>query len=414
MKSFTNIEHECQSITLLDESFTSVDTPPGFKGALLPHQGVVISALLDLENNRKLQVAGHRVESNAIVLSEPFGSGKTIILLSLILLNPIPKAFPFMANHAVLCATKKPEYHQIKIKYVGTKLINHTLIVVGASVLIQWFEAIKQFTPLRVVKIDNYYDIVKFRKSYEKNSARADIILLKNGLMSGNLDGVDTLQCRSSVAAMAGITTGGCWARVIFDDFDSIKIPTGITMLPALSTIFVSATKNYAHTKYAGTSWLNSIYTPLSGVINDSTLFTNFNIRSHEDFISASISMPNINAYACIYDNPDDNYIKLIGAMGDMDNIMEMLNGDAINAAADALNIKTTSIADIFEKLLDTKYDQYIYDQKLINVLQKAKDTYLLLPVRESIQGRETDRSGESAQKAHYTAIKGPYAAATI
>lgn len=415
----TSIENKFHQINHLTEAYDIIDTPVGFKDIVLyPHQATVIRAMLDLEDKRVVELVIHKepyfsitssyvsIQSSAMVLSEPFGSGKTFEILGLILCRPIPRAIPPHANYLVMTSQvtryergKRVENfkHEIVKMHTGpSKLIRANLIVVGSSVLLQWEGIIKKHTNLRVFVVGNYYSLTKFYEYFGNKLLWAfDVILLKNGTVTGNfkMPGDDPSKVRdlhSLVSAIGKITTGYCWARVIYDDFDTIKIPVDADVIDSLFTVYVSATmretptgrygNNHASYKNVEQILREKIH-PLTYVTKDATLFTNFNIRNAAAYVEESTHIPIINKYAYVYKNPDDNYIRLIGAMGevDADKIMEMLNGDAISTAAEELGMKTTSVADIFQKMLDNKYEKFLRDQKVLEVIDQTIGTFAVL-----------------------------------
>ena len=63
--------------------------------------------------------------------------------------------------------------------------------------------------------------------------------------------------------------------------------------------------------------------------------------------------------------------------------VMEMLNGDAIETAAERLGIKTNSVADVFQLMLGKEYDRY---KKSVDVLGFIEEV-------EPMQGRRTPMS---------------------
>lgn len=401
----------------LNEGFDAIDTPEGFKShvQLYPHQATVVKALVDVEDRRVVTVrttdydeitSGEvKIETSAMVLSEPFGSGKTIEILAMILVRPIPKAYPVHANSITIKVEQprdryrrgdKPKQlfrHEIVRKFTGPDaLIRPNLIVVGSSVLVQWENAIKEFTNLKCFVVGDYYRLQQFLQMYRSGKVKAyDIILLKNGKVTGNfvLPGEDPSQTkdyRSLISVIGKMTANSCWSRVIYDDFDTISIPPGSGAINALFTVYVSATTKAEPMGKTPIVKYNSILdavrertVPLNLVVKDKSLFTNFNIRNTAEFVEASTKIPIINGFRYVYNNPDDNYIRLLGAMGEQDanNIMEMLNGDAIGTAAEALGIKTTSVADIFQRMLDKKYEKYLHDQDVLETLDKVRKNVL-------------------------------------
>lgn len=418
--TFTSVNHALDTQLELEENFEAIETPNGFKNIeLYPHQATVIKALIDAEDKRVITVRSGdfdeitngqvKVETSALVLSEPFGTGKTYMILGFIMERPIPKAFPGHVNSIIIkndegkyvpAYRKKDQAkqlfrHEIVRKFTGPNaLIKPNLIVVGSSVLIQWEREIKEHTTLKVLSIGNYYQLQKFYQLYLERKLKAfDIILLKNGKVTGNftLPGEDPstqTDYRSLITVIAKMTAGSCWSRVIYDDFDTISIPAGSMAINSLFTLYVSATTKATPNGRAQMVTYKSLLdafaqrqTPLTLVTKDKTLFTNFNIRNKSDFVEKSTKIPNLETYRYVYSNPDDNYIRLLGAMGEQDanNIMEMLNGDAIGTAAEALGIKTNSVADIFSRMLDKKYERYMNDQYVLETIERVRNEIIPL-----------------------------------
>jgi hypothetical protein len=400
-QSFVAENHILGERIELTSVYATIDTPAGFHDIqLYEHQKVVVKAILDAEDRRVLTVrtreysdlttSAVKVETSALVLSEPFGSGKTIEILALILWRPIPRAFPVHINN-VDPVTHRPEYHtEITQRFTGQDaLITPNLIVVGSSVLVQWENAIRDLTSLKVLKIGDVFGLKAFRERYESKRLNTyDIVLLKNGNVTGSfvLPGEDPTKVRdyrSLVTVMGKLTSGSCWSRVIYDDFDTINIPVDTREINALVTLFVSGTQKIQVLPRENKTVYSDIREmlraaaspPLESIFRDQILFTNFNIRNEHSFTETSTQITKINAYRYVYANPDDNYIRLLGAMGEEDatGIMEMLNGDAIETAAVALGIKTTSVADIFQKMLDKKYERYLHDQRVLETITRAR-----------------------------------------
>jgi SNF2 family DNA or RNA helicase len=407
-KTFTTAEHAEASQLYLTEAYESVG-PSKLKGVqLYPHQATIVAAMLDLEDKRVIRVDSSCdltieqtvLETSAMVLSEPFGTGKTIEILEFIERRPLPRAFPTYANSIVL-DTRQLKRHQrrneptemfvteVTRRFTGPDaLIKPNFIVVGSSVLTQWENAIKEFTNRKCLVVGDFYDLKEFDRLYKERKLNAyDIVLIKNGKVTGNflLPGEDPLNVpdyRGLVSVVGSIIQNSCCSRVWYDDFDTIAIPSGTQAINAMFTVYVSATTKIDTSKKITQKSYSSIIeafrdlgTPLHLVTRDNILFSNFNVRNISDYTESSTKITKIQGYQYVYDNPDDNYIRLIGAMGEEDakNIMEMLNGDAIATAADALGIKTTSVADIFQRLLDKKYEKYIHDQDVLELLGKLK-----------------------------------------
>jgi SNF2 family DNA or RNA helicase len=383
----------------LDPTYEGVDpVVPGLSGIKLrPHQCVVVRALIDLETARVAKLdcgkTVNTVASSAIVLSEPFGTGKTYEIIAMVLLKPIPQAIP--DYKFVTAPTYEPRIGTsfvLERRITGKSTIRPNLIVVGSSVLIQWERAIAEHAPqLRVFTIANYYSLKQFQSMYNSGAVNHfDVVLLKNGKVTGRLalgNDANTREYHSLVTTIGKITYGKWWSRVFYDDFDVIELSGNA--IDALSTVYVSATRKKNRDPRQSTRIADfrgrlrdTFRRPLVEVTTDTVLFRCFNVRNDSEFVEASTRVTVMNQFKYVYDNPDDNFIRLIGALGE-DNanaIMEMLNGDAPGTAAEMLGIKSNSIADIFQKVLDNKYDDYIVSSRAVDACARARDVAARIP----------------------------------
>lgn len=404
LKSIIQDVNELGHTIKLNEEYEVIEHVDKLKTRLYPHQQTVVKALVDIENKRyqflntkafkHLAVDKPILFTDACVLSEPFGSGKTIEILAFLLYSEVPRVLPehqFINNYHSKWLPRPGDhevhksvfYTEVITKY--NKFIRSNLIVVGKSVLVQWENAIKQFTDLSVFTIGSVHNLKKFYEMYLDDEIKYfDIILLKNGTVTNSflLPGekqTDIKSTRPLLEVMSKITSDSCWKRVIYDDFDTIEVAPDVGNIHALFTIYVSATKRYMKQLNQKTQNHKNIidlitsesFRYLSKIQDDKNLFTNFNVVNEQKFTEKSTSLPKIDMHKYVYSNPDDNYIRLIGAMGENDanTIMEMLNADAITTAAENVGIKSTSVADIFEKILSDKYQQYLEDTKIIDII---------------------------------------------
>ena len=399
-----------KNILRLDETYAKVDTPEGFKITLLPHQQVIIRAMQDLEQNRYIRVTGLQrnqmeipdegvIETCAGVLSDKLGSGKTYDILGLIAHgknNRIPKtsnisALPLARRDRMVKMLHRNAYDLSNYDHIGcktevrrvyNKFIPLTLIFVSKSVLLQWQKAINENTNLKVFMIENIFSMkVFYRMLFKPNKndniqklLTYDIILIKNGDISGlfepeelketHLEGVGV---KKILSVFGELFKDFCFERVVLDDFDTLGIPNNAFTIPALFTWFVSATKKAItsnNKEYESKTIIDAVtnYRPAyTSVWKNRNLFTFFNISCDEKFVDNSTQASKVEFYSYQFHNPNEQYIGLLGAMGTADahQIMEALNGDAINTAAGEVGIKSTSVADIFEKVLDNKWNIY-------------------------------------------------------
>ena len=390
----------------LDRRFAQSETPAGLHGVdLYPHQKAALAALLDIERKRVINIniencfksgvtMSGSITSSAAVLSEPFGSGKTIVIISLILSSQIPRAVPEHRNEFDYRSVHVVYKMEVVRKFVGkSALLRPNLIIVGPAVLIQWVDTIHRHSDLKVLVIENSHGMQEFQKLYETQRARLNaynIVILKSGMMTGYKD--NKACTTGSIARIADITRTSCWSRVIWDDFDTITVPGDSVIVNALFTIYVSATNKLSSGREARRDWTdgdgtsaetairNQLMPRISEVHHDAILFNVFNVRSDPSILQR-VLVPTLHQYKYLYDNPDDTYIKLLGVMKNEDatSLVEMLNGDAVGMAAATIGIATKSVADIFQRVLDRKYTICTDAKRVVELLRSWKTSLLTL-----------------------------------
>lgn len=398
---------------LITEPFSKVDHVPGLKTTLYPHQQGVVKAMLDLEAKRSFEVVDSitrkitRISYNAGVLSEPVGSGKTIDILSVVILSRIPRAIPDIMELPYAKSASSVGFVRRRFK----KFLKPTIIFVGTSVMKQWETAIKTFTSLKSFSVNSIIELKQLLPMISDRSVNDyDIILVKNGKITRPIelpDGI-VLEDKNKVALayiynIIANLRSYCWARVVIDDFDTIKLPHNAGVVNGVFTWYISSTRKKMEFRSSG----NKIVTCASDLIKNfdygcanimynHALFHMFNVRNDIEFLKATTSVPNPKYHVAIFKNPNDRYISLLAGMGDNDinRITEMLNGDAIGEAAEAAGIKTTSVASIFEKILGGKFQQYRYAGDLLAFIEHVREEESnRLPMSENPD--EEDRYGK-------------------
>jgi len=393
----------------IDETFECVEHVEGLKTNLFPHQKPIVKAMVDLEMFRTIQIRDeyeYEIKTSAAILSEAVGSGKTIDILSLILLQKIPKVFPDISELTMIeeSANKRRRtklYYASIIRKKFKNILKPTLIFAGVSVIDQWEKAITTFTSLKFFTV---FDVRGLQKLIDKMETKEvnyyDIILVKNGKITRpitlpdnilvedkNLD-KSTLYIYNVLANMRR----HCWARLVIDDFDTIKLPHNAGVVNALFTWYISSTKKrmerrIIHNNQFSTTSDMLMYSnySCSDIMKNNVLFYNLNIRNNPEFVKMTNNISSPRFYVYVFENPNDQYMGLLGAMNNSEanEIMEMLNGDAIATAAGRLGINTGSVADIFELMLGKQYDLY---KNAVNVLDFIKEV-------EPMQGNRTPMS---------------------
>lgn len=413
--------------TFLTDGSEKVQNPK-LSVELYEHQKTAVAALLQIEAKRTFSAyfpqkkENYTIGTNAAVLSERVGGGKTFIILELIAQSPIPRALAtkVVLDHPKLTAGRHvnesdairmifENVNDVNLHYTGPNaLIHPNLIIVGASVLDQWIHNIREFTTMKAFVVRCQADMKKFIQFYRNNDLRQfHIVLLKNGKYTGDLELKDGKECGGLIYAMNEVTQGCCWSRVIYDDFDTIGIVPGSNRVNALFSIYVSATEKtdaapvYRKKEEIVYENLADILTrtqaPLQNTVRDRLLFTNFNVRNSAEFSKSSARITILEIYRYVYDNPDDNFIQAIGVLGaeDARETVEALNAGAYATAAQKWGCESRSAGDIFRKMLDTKYDEYMVNVNAIELVAKTRAVVMELepyPEEKKFKQKVLDR----------------------
>ncbi len=311
----------------------------GFVGiTLLPHQQAVVAALVAAERSGSIVQTCHEYDmltcdpiemrTSAVILAEAFGSGKTIELLALCLHQR-----GYRIDRPLYNKDAPSNWYKNYVKETSPVVMT-TLIFVASSAFAQWEHTVRTHTVLSILLIKKSADLLLL-----DGAASYDIVLVRNGMTAK----------KSFISLIAN--KGVKWHRVVYDDYDMIKLPNDTAFISAQFSVFVSAT-------CAVTGRFSR------KVAADQLLKTHFSIKCLPSFVQKSIDIPRINSYIHAESSSANCLIKLLRDLNAHD-ISEMLNGDAVCAAATMLGIKSTSISDIFQRVLDKKYKDYT-EAKLI------------------------------------------------
>jgi len=389
--------HKDRKIQYLTENHQTAEQPSGLKNIILyPHQKTALRAMLDLEEARMLKIMRDHcfdskkpyiiAETSALLLSEEFGAGKTIEVLALIASRQIPRAIPTHMSWITSHLDCTLGCVDVVVKYEGPDvLIRPNLIFVHSSILVQWCNAISEFTDLKYLKVGNYHELLKFQELYNSsNLSQYNIVLVKYGNVSGDLTkfGLDSnKQHYSIVNLIRHITRDKCWSRVIYDDFDTCPTPKSL-LVPALFTIYVSASATFKPTRETPlnvSGGLLSAYPAINNAIWDEYLISNFNIRCAKEYVDGSVNTTVVECYRYRSDNPHEIFIGFVKLLGDK-NVAQMLNGDAIHTAAASIGIATNNAVGIFSHLLSARYNSYIHACEMIKTAESYMKDMETLP----------------------------------
>jgi SNF2 family DNA or RNA helicase len=393
----------------IDEEFLFIDDIEGLKTNLFPHQKPIVQAMMDAENNRKsvIKTTGgmdgvpaetFTVVNSSCVLSEPVGSGKTIDVLALIIAQKFPKACPDVGiiDFNDSCASSMVSVVRKKYK----NILYPTIIFAGVSVVDQWVQAIKEFTSLRYFAVYHVRDLqLLIEMMSSKKINNYDVVIVKNGKVTRPIKFPEFIKVeiknRKSTPYIYNIIANicnVCWSRIVVDDFDTIKLPHNSGLVSGLFTWYISSTKKYMTIRKKNNIQFRTtedmlMYSKFScgKIMYNQILFNCLNIRNKPEFIESTNNLPSPKFFVYVFKNPNDRYMGLMDIMNDdqASQIMEMLNGDAFETAAETAGIKSTSVADIFQKILGEQFENYETSIKVIEFIDRNEDAKSRRPYTE-------------------------------
>ena len=174
--------------------------PLNFSLSLKQHQLTMLHAMHELEKqNTKLQNTNFTLQSNVGIIADTTGAGKSIEILAHIVANPtVAVSHKIVQNFGAMIF--------VKHEHEESETIQSNLIVVPHSCVVQWNEYVLQHTKLTTATITKRKDIEFYHNSMKSGKIHNDIVICSNSMYNEFID----INVR--------------WARVIFDEADSINI----------------------------------------------------------------------------------------------------------------------------------------------------------------------------------------------
>lgn len=401
-----------------------IEQPGSIKHALYEHQKTILYRKWILDKSRVIQIPNEdavkrfsAVTSDQLIVTSdaqhvelPPGSGKTPIEIVYTYMYPKPrKIIPRTANSIIGYSWEETKYVQVDenqhhmnknehfnefrmvVSLMYEKSINPVAYV--CKPLVQVMAEIKRFCPqLKVFTIRDAKSLKQFRDSYNDGSInKYDMVIIKytSTTVSFNLEAKcqkdddeyivpDDGKIYNMTDAINIIMKGCAFQRAIYDDYDTVKFAQEAKELNAHYVTLVSGTnderqlvENKRDVRYNSLTdmFRQNMHARIWDFPRDRVACETFGCIVEKDYMKRSMNLPHYVQYMYVFDNPNDKYIHLMGVMGNANEIMEALNGDAIKTAAEKLGMKTDSVADMFAKLLGKSYDAYIADKHILRVI---------------------------------------------
>jgi len=391
MAQDTTVQCQCLYNNLTEESaqILQSDALSVLNVELKQHQKAAIHAMMELEtkgyvdavfkyysNKEKLL----RIETQIGILGDKVGSGKTLIIVSLLIEKPDMIIRPLYYASDLYTTIREVDYNGSNVH--THKPIRINLIIVPKSIHHQWVECFeKQVTNFRYVSIKD--------ASERPNVDRlVDNLRSTAGTADTNNTDVRVLLCNDTTAQYVFDVFGSknyMFERLIIDEADTIKIGSIVNSnIRTNFTWLVTGTTNGV--AYSNKKYIKEIFDRNMGWLPDF-----ITVKNSDDFMSRSMALPKPNRITVQCITP--NEINILATHIPKD-IMKMINAGNVEQAAKRLNCNIGT-ADSIYKVIAANYERAI-NNKTLELEAEQKKKYI---------SRKTDTQGtkgeqiESAQK---------------
>jgi len=360
--SWVDHPHSANQPTPVNETCTQCPPTSAFiKRPLFGFQRAVVQAARDLIERTGLPIieSGRFCETRSLLLAEPPGSGKTIMIAAIAASFHEQRLYPSYIPRGV----------PIFCKMIPERVLLPALVIVANSVFEQFRREVVHNTTLRVLPL---------RDNIEKRLAPYfETITLSNGVEHSPIDGLDVILVRNGtthgthpLAAISSVLSdkapGAVFGLIVFDDVDKLNLPPtakvcGVKVQnyvpPSLFTVYATAslpderTPNFK--KIAGS--------PVRDICTSVRLRTTLRLSCDKTFRERTQKMPHPHFFRPAHDirNPHRAVIQLMGALANSRELVEMLNANALQEASESAGVEGGTTLEIFERLFQKKFHEY-------------------------------------------------------
>lgn len=298
------------------------------------HQKLALMYMQSFEKNEVIYIKDTNIsiKTNYLYYCDPTGSGKSIVLLSLILNSTINKQSTEKKiksiNQYNICETQNTPRSEIYLENVKTRrkyfMSDLSVIVVPHNIILQWENYIQQDTcNVPYFMVHKKCDLKKFNINFLK---KTKILLVSNS----KFNFVSELLSEVTIA------------RLIIDEIDTINIPNADDRFDAKYYYFISSSIQnikLGHVKNNG-FLKNIVGANYYNFRNEYTEHDTVIFRNNIEFIENSLKLPSLHHHI-IKCFPDRIHDVLNGFLHP--DLMRMLNAEAHNDIMNYFNIEETS-----------------------------------------------------------------------
>ncbi len=393
--------------------------PPGFKGELYAPQATLLHAMVELEKRPLLRLDdgkcpaewGALLQSKYGRVSERFSFGKTVLALALVCAQRVPARLPELAplmtypltggsarsaNRACIVAAANGggNYDSLGTGFLPELTVRYprylplTVVAAAANVISQWEDNARRFTDLRYFIVENVRSLREFEEMYRRGQlVDYDLLFVKAGrvttsfVVAGEPKHEGKSKNRSLFEALARVLEGVPVARLIIDDFDTLKLGSDDCFVPALFTWLISATRRQTTAKAVlrtGAATVEEFLRanlatsfPVLGAALDDILNKTFSLHCAPAYVDAHISSTALGFRRIFV--AGGQAAAILRDLEVPEEVVEMVNADAVGTAAQTLGMTAHSIADVIHRVVGGHLDKLRHAIRALSRVDRAR-----------------------------------------
>jgi hypothetical protein len=338
------------SYTILTDNDNKITQPLSIKIELMNHQKAMVHKMLDIEQTGSMNVlnysmktysnmvgiTGNRAEiyTNVAILGDKVGSGKTLMIISLLTVKKIIKERDIEMGGS--------QFYSVKIK-PSSPLIKINLIVVPHKILPQWKDAFEKFSPsLRVYSISLNKEIdrvVKKKKEIKKNWNDEELEYADEEIIKEKLEEYDVVLVGETMYKRFYKSCKNYrFNRILIDEADTIKLPRDMSCQFNFLWLITGTPKGLF---YSNKPFISKIFKD-----DNLNIISNFVIKNEDTFIEQSIKLPHPKRFKikCITPKELEIIKDLIPP-----SVLQMINAGNSEQAIKALNCNVDTNENILQ-----------------------------------------------------------------
>ena len=342
MESFNldNSQEVAYDLKNLDDTHPKENNVDGLKIQLMNHQRTALHHCLMIESNEGILINETYYFSTFGILACKVGSGKSFVVLAIIMKKPIVN-YNRISNGYGGGVITHSSFRKINTSH---NTVSANIILIPHNLLSQWSGYISKYTNLRFCSIHSTKDCGIFREKVKKYTHEADAqnsrLLLSE--LTENIVYLVTNKCWNLFALTWNNEIRKNVSRIFVDEVHAINIPNSIKV-PANFVWFISSSLNDMF-RHSNNGFIKDY-------INIWSYYSSLNhnvIKNNDEYIDSSIQLesPNTSTIRCKTSRLLNIFSGII-----TDEVRSMLLAEDVEGVISTLGIPTVSESNIIQVL---------------------------------------------------------------